>query len=153
MKSLSSLREAIIRAHDRGKTVMEIADFLGISHSTVSKAIKRFEETGSNEDRPGRGRKKSARSKENILRAKGMNKRNPTTKANSARKLGKKLGVDKMSAWRILRKDLELFIYKYQKRQRWWSFRINLVVYCLFCCCCYVLNKILYNSYHINIRF
>ena len=118
MKSLSSLREAIIRAHERGKTVMEIVDFLGISQSTVSKAIKRFEETGSNEDRPGRGRKKSARSKENILRAKGMNKRNPTTKANSARKLGKKLGVDKMSAWRILRKDLELFPYKYQKRQQ-----------------------------------
>ena len=62
MKSLSSLREAIIRAHERGKTVMEIVDFLGISHSTVSKAIKRFEETGSNEDRPGKGRKKSARS-------------------------------------------------------------------------------------------
>jgi transposase len=94
MKSLSSLREAIIRAHDRGKTVMEIADFLGISHSTVSKAIKWFEETGSNEDRLGRGRKKNARSKRNILRAKGMIKRNPTTKANSARKLGKKLGVD-----------------------------------------------------------
>ena len=82
MKSLSSLREAIIRAHDRGKTVMEIADFLGISHSTVSKAIKRFEETGSNEDRHGRGRKKSARSKRNILRAKGMIKLSLTQPSN-----------------------------------------------------------------------
>uniref|UniRef100_A0A914E5Z9 DDE_3 domain-containing protein n=1 Tax=Acrobeloides nanus TaxID=290746 RepID=A0A914E5Z9_9BILA len=42
-----------------------------------------------------------------------MIKRNPTTKANSARRLGKKLGVDRMSAWRILRKDLKLFPYKY----------------------------------------
>uniref|UniRef100_A0A914EBS3 Transposase n=1 Tax=Acrobeloides nanus TaxID=290746 RepID=A0A914EBS3_9BILA len=92
---------------------MEIADFLGISQSTVSKAIKRFEETGSNEDRPGRGRKKSVRSKRKILRTKGMIKRNPTTKANSARKLDKKLGVDRMSAWTILRKDLKLFPYKY----------------------------------------
>ena len=62
MKSLSSLREAIIRAHERGKTVMEIVDFLGISQSTVSKAIKRFEETGSNEDRPGEAEKRGGES-------------------------------------------------------------------------------------------
>ena len=45
MKSSSSLREAIIRAHDRGKTQHEIADFLGIALETVNKAIKRFEIT------------------------------------------------------------------------------------------------------------
>ena len=73
MKGYKNLREAIIRAHDRGKTQREIADFLGIALGTVNKAIKRFEETGSHEDRKGRGPKKTARSRRNVQRAKGMN--------------------------------------------------------------------------------
>ena len=86
MKGYKNLREAIIRAHDRGKTQREIADFLGIALGTVNKAIKRFEETGSHEDRKGRGPKKTARSRRNVQRTKGMIERNPTTKANSVRK-------------------------------------------------------------------
>ena len=55
MKSLKNLRDAIIRAHERGKKQVEIAEFLGISTSTVNDAIKRYKETGNNEDRKGRG--------------------------------------------------------------------------------------------------
>jgi len=54
MKSLKNLRDAIIRAHERGKKQVEIAEFLGISTSTVNDAIKRYKETGNNEDRKGR---------------------------------------------------------------------------------------------------
>ena len=91
----------------------EIARYLGISPNTVSLAIKRFEETGSNKDRPGRGRKKTARSKENIQRTKGMIRRNPTTKANST----KKLDVSEASARRILKTALNLKPFKFQKRK------------------------------------
>uniref|UniRef100_A0A914DF28 BZIP domain-containing protein n=1 Tax=Acrobeloides nanus TaxID=290746 RepID=A0A914DF28_9BILA len=77
----------------------------------VSRAIKRFEETGSNDDRTGRGRKKTARSKRNILRAKGMIHQNPTTKANSTRKLARKLEVHQKQTWQILREDLGLKPY------------------------------------------
>ena len=49
------LRPAIIRAHEQGRGVREIAEFLSITPMMVSRAIKRFEETGSNDDRPGRG--------------------------------------------------------------------------------------------------
>ena len=76
MKSLKNLRDAIIRAHERGKKQVEIAEFLGISTSTVNDAIKRYKETGNNEDRKGRGRKKTARSRKNVQCAKGMIKRN-----------------------------------------------------------------------------
>jgi len=107
MKSLKNLREAIIRAHNRGKGQREIADFLGISPGTVNKAIKRFEETGSYEDRPGRGPKKTARSQENVQRALEMLQQDRSTKTNSTRKLAKKLGVGKDSARRILRMDLK----------------------------------------------
>uniref|UniRef100_A0A914CXL7 Transposase n=1 Tax=Acrobeloides nanus TaxID=290746 RepID=A0A914CXL7_9BILA len=103
MKSLKNLREAIIRAHNRGKGQREIADLLCISPGTVNKAIKWFEETGSYEDRPGRGPKKTARSQENVQRA---------------RKLAKKLGVGKDSARRILRMDLKRKPYKMLKRQK-----------------------------------
>ena len=73
------MRPAIIRAHENGKGVREIARFLDIEPSTVSRAIKRFEETGSNEDRK-RNREKPSRSRRNVQRAKEMIKRNPTTK-------------------------------------------------------------------------
>ena len=107
MKSLKNLREAIIRAHNRGKGQREIADFLGISPGTVNKAIKRFEETRSYEDRPGRGPKKTARSQENVQRALEMLQQDRNTKTNSTRKLAKKLGVGKDSARRTLRMDLK----------------------------------------------
>ena len=42
MKGYKNLREAIIRAHDRGKTQREITDFLGIALRTINKTIKRF---------------------------------------------------------------------------------------------------------------
>uniref|UniRef100_A0A915CMI0 Transposase n=1 Tax=Ditylenchus dipsaci TaxID=166011 RepID=A0A915CMI0_9BILA len=55
-----SLRPAIIRAHEAGHGVREIARFLDIRPMMVSRAINRFEETGSNKDRTGRGPKKTA---------------------------------------------------------------------------------------------
>ena len=86
MKSLKNLRDAIIRAHERGKKQVEIAEFLGISTSTVNDAIKRYKETGNNEDRKGRGRKKTARSRKNIQCAIEMIKRNPTTRKVAKKK-------------------------------------------------------------------
>uniref|UniRef100_A0A914EQS8 Transposase n=1 Tax=Acrobeloides nanus TaxID=290746 RepID=A0A914EQS8_9BILA len=118
MKSLKNLREAIIRAHNRGKGQREIADFLGISSGTVNKAIKRFEETGSYEDRPGRDPKKTARSQENVQRALEMLQQDRSTKTNSTRKLAKKLGVGKDSVRRILHMDLKRKPYKMLKRQK-----------------------------------
>ena len=114
MKSRKELRGAILRMHEFGDTERKIAEALRISQSTVHDAISR----GTIEDKKGRGRKKTARSKKNIQRVKGMIKRNPSTKANSSRKLAKKLGVGKTQAHQMLRKDLGLKPYKLQKRQK-----------------------------------
>jgi transposase len=69
--------------HERGLNKHKVAELLGISRTTVIDDIRRYEETESNEDRPGRGRKKTARSKRNIQRVKGMIQRNRTTKIRS----------------------------------------------------------------------
>ncbi len=113
MKSKTDLRGAILRMHAFGDTQQQIAKALRINQSIVCRAIQR----GTIEDRAGRGRKKTARSKTNIKRAKGMIRRNPTTKANSVRKMAKKLGVKRTSAHEILRQDLNLKPFKLQKRQ------------------------------------
>ena len=115
---MKDFRPAIVRMHENGVSNHEIARLLTIPRSTVIKHIRRYEETGSNEDRPGRGRKKTARSKKNIQRAKEIIKQNATTKANSKRKLAKKLGVSRESALRILRQDLHLKPWKLQKRKK-----------------------------------
>jgi transposase len=67
-KKMKELRPAIIRMHQRGKAKREIACLPGIGESTVRKAIQRHEETGTNKDRPGRGRKKTTRNQRNIKR-------------------------------------------------------------------------------------
>jgi predicted DNA-binding protein YlxM (UPF0122 family) len=44
----SDFRPAIIRMHEKGKSMNKIAEDLGISRHAVQDAVKRFEETGSN---------------------------------------------------------------------------------------------------------
>ena len=63
---MKELHPAIIRMHQRGTAKREIAHLLGIGESISGKAIQRHEETGTNKDRPERGRKKSARNQRNI---------------------------------------------------------------------------------------
>ena len=115
---MAEMRPAIIKLHEKGYSTREIEQLLDVSKSSVDRHIKRYEETGSHEDRKGRGRKKTARSRKNIQRAKGMIQRNSTSKVNSGRKLGKKLGMSDRSARRILHEDLGLKAFKFQKRQK-----------------------------------
>lgn len=114
---MKEFRPAILRMHQGGVAKRKIARLLRIPESTVRYAIERFEETGTNEDRQGRGPKITARTQRNVQRAKGMIQRNPTTRANSTRKLAKKLRTSPSSVWRMLREDLGLKPFKYQKRQ------------------------------------
>ena len=49
----SELRPAFVYLHRQGKTFTEIADFFGVKRQTVSDAVRRFDESGSNGNRPG----------------------------------------------------------------------------------------------------
>ena len=85
--------------HSFGDSERTIAEALRIPKTTVHRTIQR----GTVEDREGRGRKKTARTPENVEQAREMIQEDPTTSANSTRKLGKKLIVD--SIIRIFRSD------------------------------------------------
>lgn len=96
----------------------------GVYPNKVSDAIKRFDETGSHKDRTRKGRKRTARSDENVQKATDLLQLNNHTKlrngvpGSSSRKLAPKLGVSRRSAQRILKKDLGLKPWKKQERQK-----------------------------------
>jgi transposase len=111
---MTNFRDAIIRLFEGGKKISEISRLLNIPWSTVSDAIKRYQQTGSNADRKRSGRPKSARTKKNIKKIKNLIEKNPHL---SVRKLGKAVNISKDSSHRILKKNLKLKPYKNQKRQ------------------------------------
>jgi len=102
----------------------DVAELFGVNPKRVSRAIKRFDETGSHKDRAGKGRKRTARSEEVIQEAANLLQQNSHTKlrngvsGNSSRKLAAKLGISRTSTRRILRKDLGLKPWKKKERQK-----------------------------------
>src|SRR6185312_9951725 len=95
---MTEMRPAIIKLHEKGYSTREIEQLLDVSQSSVTRHIKRYEETGSHKDRKGRGRKKTATNRRNIQRAKEMIQRNLERKsvleAASERRISEK-GVEK----------------------------------------------------------
>ena len=89
------LRSAFIQAKQQGRSISEIARFFGVKWDTVNNAMKRFEETGSNKNREGSGRRRSARDEETVFATALAITADPSTKRNSTRKLSKKLGISR----------------------------------------------------------
>ena len=128
MRSRKDLRSAIARMAESGNGVVEILLLLDIPHSTVSKALKRFQETGANEDRPGRGRPRTANNTCNQEKVLSRIERNPRTKKNSTRKIAKAIGISRESVRRILRgaglkarKEVKAHLITEQAKLSGWS--------------------------------
>ena len=77
----------------------EIAEIFGVDPHTVARAINRHEETGEHKNWKGQGRKRTARSDENIEQVRELLQENNHTKkrngvaGRSTRKIGKKLRI------------------------------------------------------------
>ena len=65
MVAPSSKRSIIIILYQAGNQTKDIVKLMKISRTMVQKTVKRFKEIGSAADRPGRGRKRSARAEQN----------------------------------------------------------------------------------------
>src|SRR5690606_4185935 len=74
---------------------------------------------GLNNNEEKRGRKRSARTRENIKKINHMRKQK---KPFSIRRAAKTLHISKSSVFRILKKDLRKKVYKYTKAQKLTSF-------------------------------
>lgn len=109
---MNSNRDVIVRLFQEGRKQSDIARSLNLSMQLVSKAIKRYKETGSNKDRPGKGRKRNINITKIQRKIKSRIQRNPRT---STRKLAKSTGISKSSTHRILKNVLHLKAYKLKK--------------------------------------
>ncbi|VDL79994.1 unnamed protein product [Nippostrongylus brasiliensis] len=92
--------------------VVKIAKRLNVNRSVVWRTIKRFEELGTMADRPRSGHPVTARTDSNRRNKRAAIRRNPRV---SIRKLAKTANIATMSAWRLVRKDLNLRSYRGQK--------------------------------------
>lgn len=109
---MKALRPAIVRLFKQGRPKKEISRLLDVPPTTVRDTIRRFEETGNYEDRPGRGRKKSQK----VLKAcKSIKRRVQTNPKLSTRKLSKTIGIPRSTVQQILQTDLGLKSYKFRR--------------------------------------
>jgi transposase len=100
---MKKLRAGIIHLFEQGKTGYEISKEMKLAKSTVYKIINRFKETGSYEDKPRKGRPRTARTMSNKTKVKGRIQRNPSSRKNSIRKLRKAIGVSRESVRNIFK--------------------------------------------------
>ena len=77
MAPLHPLRVPIIAMHTKGVLVKNISKKLSVSRKTILNAIKRYEELGSTNDRPRRGRPVAATVSQNVKRVREVGWRNP----------------------------------------------------------------------------
>ena len=112
---MSELRAGIVRLHQQGYKVMEIARMLNCANQTVSYAIKRFEETGSNDDRPRSGRPATATTEESIqliadriCYCNDHEEGHIHSQSDSKRKLATELGVSASSALRMIHEVFDM---------------------------------------------
>ena len=107
-------REAILSLHRAGKKQVSIAKSLGVTQSTVSKALKRYNEQGNFKDRSRGGRPRSKRSASKVKVIRERIRRNPK---RSMRKMAKETGMSVRSLGRIVHNDLKMSSFTLQKRQ------------------------------------
>lgn len=107
-------REAIIALHQKGKKPKEIISALKLPQSTVYKAIKRYNELGTSEDRPRSGRPVTATTPKMIKRVRERIRRNPV---RSMRKMASQLGISDYSVRKIVHNRLNMRSYMFAAGQ------------------------------------
>src|SRR5690349_15730433 len=108
------LRSGVISLSQSGESVTSIARRLRMHHGTVSKAVKRFQETGTFEDRPRAGRPRTVTTNRVVKVIRERIRRNP--KLSQAR-ASAELGISRRSFGRIVKDRLKMRPYKHVAHQ------------------------------------
>lgn len=110
--SVMERRVTAIGLHKRGMKNSDISKTLGMPMRTVQKAVKRFKELGTTEDRPRSGRPATVTTPEMINKVRCRIRRNSEV---SMRKLAKNLKIGRESIRKIVLNKLKLRSYKLGK--------------------------------------
>ena len=112
--TILSRRAAIIELHKNGHLNSEIVKSLKKNKMFVSRTISRFLDTGSIQDRSRKGRKRTVRTSTLRKNVKLRLSRNPV---RSMRKLAKEMNIARESMRLLVRNELGMSSYKFQKKQ------------------------------------
>lgn len=117
MESKIDLRNVIVELHKNGKSNSQIVSDLKAANVTrkfVWMTIKRYNEIGSTQDRPRKGRPVTIRTADRIKRIREKVRRNPN---RSMRSMAKLEGIHHKTMQKIVKSDLKLIIRKKVKVQ------------------------------------
>lgn len=112
---MEAYRLIVKKYFEEGKTggqIFQLVKSIGIKRDFVYRTIRRLRDTGSLNDRPRSGRKRSVCTPDRIKRVREKIRRNP---ARSARKLAKEENIDRESMRRIIKVELGLRPYRKRK--------------------------------------
>ena len=99
MVAANRKRGSILNLHRDGHSNVRIAKLLNVARSTVSKAVKRYQEIGTIKDRPHTGHPRSARTPQKISTIRSRIARNA---GRSIRKMAKDIQISRKSVQRIV---------------------------------------------------
>ena len=108
-------RNIVIKFHKQGESNSSIAKRLKMNRTTVWKIVKKFKETGTTLDKPGRGRKRTVRTLKLVKNTREKLRRNPR---RSHRKLAAQANVSNSTMYRVMKEDLGKKPYKMLYRQK-----------------------------------
>lgn len=108
-------RVIVKKYFEKGKTgsqIFQLVKSIGIKRDFIYRTLRRLSDTGSLNDRPRSGRKRTVCTPDRIKRVREKIRRNP---GRSGRQLAKDENVDRESMRRILRNELGLMPYRKRK--------------------------------------
>ena len=105
-------RQSIINLYKQRLSAREIHRRLGVRLNVIYKTIRRYTELGTDEDRSGRGRKRSVVTTPNIRKVREKFRRSAE---RSVRKMAKEMNLSEPSLRRIVKDHLKLKPYKKNK--------------------------------------
>jgi len=115
MSSVLDKRTAIVQLFKAGNSRQDISKSLKVNRMLVWRTLKRYEETGGIQNRPGQGRPRTARTPKLVRSTREKIRRNPK---RSIQKLAKESNVSYGTMSTVLRKDLKMSPFKHVKKHQ-----------------------------------
>ena len=115
MSSVLDKRTAIVELFKAGNSRQDISKSLKVNRMLVWRTLKRHEETGDVQNRPGQGRPRTARTSKLVKSAREKVRRNPK---RSIQNLAKKSNVSYGTVLSVLRKDIKMSPVKHVQKHK-----------------------------------